>query len=212
MYHDFLSPPRRGSHVKSDHIHNHQTFSRESTSREVDSFLVGPFDSLSQPHHATHSVTYIPGLSSPSDVSISITASTVAHSHLDTVDHPNLGLPRTSHSLTSAINTLLAIRNSSILSTCPNHHNILCSALLANSLSIPALLRTSSFLTLSIRDTPTKLLKHFISRTFTFLLSALLISYVSSLYNAVGTITPSYRHFFCFIPNPLLLRTVSSNP
>ena len=33
-----------------------------------------------------------------------------------------------------------------------------------------------SFLrTLSIRDTPTKLLKHFISRTFTFLLSALLI-------------------------------------
>ena len=77
MYHDFLSPPRRGSHVKSDHIHNHQTFSRESTSREVDSFIVGPFDSLSQPHHATHSVTYIPGLSSPSDLSESIRASTV---------------------------------------------------------------------------------------------------------------------------------------
>ena len=39
--------------------------------------------------------------------------------------------------------------------------------ILANYLSIPGLLRTSSFLTLSIRDTPTKLLKHFISRTFT---------------------------------------------
>ena len=36
----------------------------------------------------------------------------------------------------------------------PNHLNTLWSALLANSLSIPALLHTSSFLTLSIRDTP----------------------------------------------------------
>ena len=75
---------------------------------------------------------------------------------------PNLGLPSTCLPLTSAINTFLVIRYSSILSTCPNHLNSLCSALLANSLSIPALLRTSSFLTLSIRDTPTKLLKHFI--------------------------------------------------
>ena len=38
---------------------------------------------------------------------------------------PNLGLPRTRPPLTSAINTLLAIRYSSILSTCPNHLNIL---------------------------------------------------------------------------------------
>ena len=45
-------------------------------------------------------------------------------------------------------------------------------ALLANSLSILALLRTSS---LSIHDTLTKFLKHFISRTFTFLFSVLLI-------------------------------------
>ena len=75
---------------------------------------------------------------------------------------PNLGLPRTRPPLTSAINTLLAIRYSFILSTCPNHLNTLWSALLANSFSIPALLRTSI---LSIRDTPTKLLKHFISRT-----------------------------------------------
>ena len=72
-----------------------------------------------------------------------------------------------------------------------------------NSLSIPALLRTSSFLTLSIRANPTKLLKLFITRTFTFLHSALLIIHASAPYNGVGTIAPSYRHFFAFIPNPL---------
>ena len=53
--------------------------------------------------------------------------------------------------------------------------SILWSTLLTNSLSIPALLPTSSFLTLSICDTSTKFLKHFISRTFSFLLSTLLI-------------------------------------
>ena len=57
------------------------------------------------------------------------------------------------------------------------------------SLSIPALHCTYSFRTLSIRDTPTKLLKHFISRTFTFLLSALLIPHASTPYYAVGAIT-----------------------
>ena len=51
---------------------------------------------------------------------------------------PNLGLPRTRHQLTSASNTLLAIRYSSILSICPNDLNTFWSALLANSLSIPA--------------------------------------------------------------------------
>ena len=61
---------------------------------------------------------------------------------------------------------------------------------------------------ISIRITPTKLLKHFISRTFTFLLSALLIPHASAPYNAVGSITPSYRHFLSFIPNPLLLSTL----
>ena len=125
---------------------------------------------------------------------------------------PNLGLPRTRPQLTSAISTLLVIRYSSIPYTCPNHLNTLRSALFANSLSIPALLRTFSFLTLSIRDTPTKLLKHFISRTFTFLLSALLIPHASAPYNAVGKITPSYRHFLAFIPNPLLFRTLFSSP
>ena len=65
---------------------------------------------------------------------------------------PNLGLPRTRPPLASPINTLLAILYSSILSTCPIRLNTLRSALLANFLSIPALLRTSSFLTLSIRN------------------------------------------------------------
>ena len=59
-----------------------------------------------------------------------------------------------------------------------------------------------------LRTTPTKLLKHFISKTFTFLLSAPLIPYASAPFNAVGTITPSYRHFLAFIPNTLLLRTL----
>ena len=67
-------------------------------------------------------------------------------------------------------------------------------------------------LTLSIRDTSTKLLKHFISRTFTFLLSALFKPHASATYNAVGTITPSYRHFLGFIPSPLLLSTLFSDP
>ena len=48
---------------------------------------------------------------------------------------PNLGLSRTRPP--SAINTLLAIRYSSILSTCPNHLKALWFALVANSLSIP---------------------------------------------------------------------------
>ena len=65
---------------------------------------------------------------------------------------------------------------------------------------------------LSIRDTPTKLLKHVISKTFTFLISALLIPRASAPYNAVGTITGSYRHFLAFIPNPLLLSTLFSAP
>ena len=50
---------------------------------------------------------------------------------------PNLGLIRTRLPLTSAINTLLAIRYSSIISICPNYLNTLWSALLANSLSMP---------------------------------------------------------------------------
>ena len=54
--------------------------------------------------------------------------------------HPNLQLPHTRPPLTSAIITILAIQYSSIRSTCPNHLNTL-----NYSLSIPALLHTSSF-------------------------------------------------------------------
>ena len=103
---------------------------------------------------------------------------------------PNLGLLCTRPPLTSGINTLLAIPYSSILSTCPNLLDTLWSALLASSLSIPALIRISSFSTTAIRDTPTKHLKHFISRTFTFLLSALLIPHAFAPSNANGTINP----------------------
>ena len=51
-----------------------------------------------------------------------------------------------------------------------------------------------------------------ISNTFTFLLSALLIPHGSAPYNAVGTITHSYRHFLAFIPSPLLLSFLFSAP
>ena len=77
---------------------------------------------------------------------------------------PNLGLPRTRPLPTSAINTIWAVRYSSILSKCPNYLNTHWSALLADSCSIPALLHTSSFLSLFIRDTQTKHLKHYISQ------------------------------------------------
>ena len=84
----------------------------------------------------THSVTYVPGLSTLSDLSRIVAQP--PPSFLCCLRPP-------SH------NTLLAIRYSSILSTCSNHLNTLWSALLANSLSIPALLRTSSFLTIQSR-------------------------------------------------------------
>ena len=60
---------------------------------------------------------------------------------------------------------LVHTRYSSIIFTCPNHLNTLLSALLADSLSIPAVLRTTSFLTLSI---PFLTLSNVLnSRTFT---------------------------------------------
>ena len=62
---------------------------------------------------------------------------------------PNLDLPRTrSHSSGQ--------RYSSILSTWPNNLKTLRLALLVHCLSIPVFLCNSSFLTLSIRDTPAK--------------------------------------------------------
>ena len=69
---------------------------------------------------------------------------------------------------------------------------------LPNSLSIPADLHNSLFLILFICGTPLEHLKHFNSRTFTFPFSALLKLHASAP-NAVGTITPSYRHFFTYI-------------
>ena len=66
---------------------------------------------------------------------------------------PNIGPSRNRPPLTSAINTVQAIRYSSILSTCLNLLNTLGSAVLASSLSITVLPRIWSFLTLSILDT-----------------------------------------------------------
>ena len=93
----------------------------------------------------THSVTYVPGLSTLLIFRASTRGlhrySSVAQDHLHTI-HPNLGLSCTHPPLNSAINTLLAIWYSSILSTCLNHLSTLWSAVLTNSHSIPALLRT----------------------------------------------------------------------
>ena len=72
---------------------------------------------------------------------------------------------------------------------------------------------TSSFLTLSIHDTLTKFLKLFISRTFTFLLLALLIPNASAPYKYHWyNYSCIYRHFLAFISNPLLLNTLFSTP
>ena len=79
----------------------------------------------------THSVTYAPGLST-----ISYLSRIVEHpppsflfcpikATFTPSIQPDLGLPRTRPPFTSAIYTLLAIRYSSILSTCPNHLNTL---------------------------------------------------------------------------------------
>ena len=73
--------------------------------------------------------------------------------------------------VTSIINTLLAIRYSSILSTCPNNHNNLWSALFANSLSILYCSLPPHSQLYTITTLLSKFLKHFISRTFTSLRS-----------------------------------------
>ena len=77
----------------------------------------------------THSVTYAPGLPLFISFAYCRAASTVTHLLPKATStpsiQPNLGLPCTRHPLTSAINTLPAIRYSSILSTCPNHLNTL---------------------------------------------------------------------------------------
>ena len=55
---------------------------------------------------------------------------------------------------------------------------------------------------------PNYILKHFISRTFTFIFSAHLIPHAPAPYNAGGTITPSYRQFVAFIHGPQLFSTL----
>ena len=91
---------------------------------------------------------------------------------------PNLGVPRTRPPHISAINTLLATLCSSILSMCQNHLNACWSVLLANSLLIPALLRTSyeplyPFVTLQKNFTNTSSQEHSLSfsQHFSYLLS-----------------------------------------
>ena len=115
---------------------------------------------------------------------------------------PNLGVPHSHHPLTSAINTLLAILDSSILSTFPIHLNTTCQISLYLSFSMHLFIHNYPFVTL-----PPNFSRRFISRTFTFLFSALLIPHDSAPYNAIGTISYLYRHFFVFMPNPLQLST-----
>ena len=122
--------------------------------------------------------TYTPGVFTPSNLlrfrAIFTVIPNLANPTFAPSIQPNLGIPLIRPPLISAINILLA--------TYPNHLNTLWSTILLNSISILVLLSTFSFLSLSIRDTPTKLLEHFISRTFTFLLSALLIPHVTAQY------------------------------
>ena len=172
--HDFLPPSSWGSPVTSDYAH------AQSSNKHPLAHILGTcaliFSSLqftpTASHHSpgdtppehgskehrnkakTQSSTHAPWLSVPSYRSLSLPKATCTP-----FIQPHLGVPSAPPSLTSAINTLLTIRYSSILSTCPNHLNTLWAALLANS--IQSLLSTSSFLILSIHDTPTKHLKPF---------------------------------------------------
>ena len=191
IYHDFLSTPRRGSHVKPDKTHTQSSryipLPLYLTPEPWFSVVVPFLQCIpsSQPHHVTasppspcdnhqsmggrskrtqckakmaawKSFSYVPGLSTLSDLLLIVTQPPLSFlcclrlpSH-----HPSsltsVFLGPVPHWL-RAINTLLAIRYSSILSTCPNHLNTLWSALLDNSPSIPALLCTSSFLTIHSR-------------------------------------------------------------
>ena len=88
----------------------------------------------------------------------------------------SLGLPLNHPLLTPFINILLAIRSHPFS---PRAETI---SIFSDKL-YSSCLWTSSFQTISIRDPPTKLLIHFISRTFIFLLSALLIPHASAPYN-----------------------------
>ena len=237
IYHDFLHPPRRGSHVKSDNtltIIKHTPISpytwQMHLAFQFSSHLIPAASWNSIPLGDNHQSTRWQSKRTQGQAKMAVwnplsymhtrdlhgfrsfmhchAASTIISllpkATLTPSIQPNHSLPRTHPPLTSAINRLLTIQYSSILSTCPNHLNTLWSALLTNSLSIPAIVCTSSFLTLSnhvyelypifipnsIQTSQTLYLKN-----IHFLLSALLIPQASALYNAVSTITPSYRRF-----------------
>ena len=83
--------------------------------------------------------------------------------------HPPKPRPPSSTSpVNFCIRYLFSSRSLSILSTWPNHLKTFTSTLAANSLLTPVLALTTSFLTLSNRDTPVILLQHFISNTCYF--------------------------------------------
>ena len=120
IYHDFLPPPRRGSHVKSDNRHTQSSRYTPQPiylTSEPRFSVVAPFlaqllaCSLAQ-HRAkqkwpleTHSVTYVPGLSTLSAFASTVIPLLPKTTFTPSIQ-PNLGLPRTRPPLTSAINTL----------------------------------------------------------------------------------------------------------
>ena len=124
---------------------------------------------------------------------------------------PNHGLPRTDLRLLPPSIPLWPYRTHQ-LSPRAQTISILSDQLYSQTISIPALLRASSFLLYPFTTLQPNFSKHFISWIFTFLLSALLISHAFAPYNAVGTITPSYRYFLAFIPYPQLLSILSRAP
>ena len=172
IYHDFLPPPRRGSHVKSDNTHTmvmiyHLALIPDTWALIFSSFALFTVypNRITQRHPSllqmtttraregghsakqiwpreTHSVIYVPWQGSPLfPIFLALSRSLYRHSSLSKATftpsiQPNLGLPSTRPPLTSAINTLPAIRYSSILSTCKNHLNTLWSAVLAKSFAI----------------------------------------------------------------------------
>ena len=150
MHHDFLPPPRMGSHVKSDNKHTH---SHQDTPWDI--YLTHePWFSVVAP-----SLRFIPTASCHGIPPLSMwlppehgmrSERTQCQAKMDQWNSFSYICTRSLHSfrsfahcraastvipppLTSAINTLLAIRYSSILSTCPNHLNTLWSALLATT-------------------------------------------------------------------------------
>ena len=130
--------------------------------------------------------------------------------NLHNIPQPNLGLPRTHAPFNSAIDTVLAIWFSSILYTCPNHLRTLQPNLLVTSLirSTRQLSCYSISLTnLFVRVTPTKLFKHI----HFFSLCTSRTPCLCSI-QCVGTITPSYTHFFALIRNSRWLNTVYRAP